>query len=74
MAENFSSRVPWGLEPSLKDKTNEVGIEFDKFIEGLKHNRTDEELAEDFAVSENLIAHLRSHFEHFGVNSVVGRD
>jgi len=68
------SRVPWGLQPSLKDKTNELGINFDKFIEAIKLNRSDSEMAEEFGVSERTIAHLREHFERYGLQSIVGRD
>lgn len=74
MANHFVSRVPWGLEPSLKDKTKEVGIDFDKFIEGLKNNLNDQEIAAELETSETMIANLREHFERFGVHSIVGRD
>jgi len=74
LTEDILSRVPWGMEPSLKDKTEEVGIDFDRFIEGMKMNRNNMELAKEFGVSEKLIGHLREHFEKIGVHSIVGRD
>ena len=72
--KNPVSKVPWGLQPSLKDKTNELGIDFDKFIESIKLNRSDSEMAEEFGVSKETIAHLREHFERYGLQSIVGRD
>ena len=74
MDDNFVSRVPWSLEPSLKEKTDELGIDFDRFIDGLKNNRTDTEMAEEFQVSQEAILALREHFVHLGIQSVVGRD
>lgn len=74
MAEDFVSRVPWSTEPSLKDKTEEVGIDFDQFIARLAENRSDMEMAEEFQVSEKTITHLREHFERLGLQSIMGQD
>lgn len=74
MREDYISRVPWSTEPSLKEKTEEVGIDFDKFIDGLSKNLSDTEMAKDFNVSSKLIAHLRQHFEQLGIHSVMGQD
>ena len=74
MDDNFVSRVPWGLEPSLKEKTDELGINFDRFIEDLKNNKTDNLMAQDFQVSTEAILALREHFERLGIQSIVGRD
>jgi DNA-directed RNA polymerase specialized sigma subunit len=74
MAEDFVSRVPWSAEPSLKEKTEEVGIDFDSFIAGLEANKTDTEMAEEFNVSTKTITHLREHFEHLGIHSIMGQD
>lgn len=68
------SRVPWSSEPSLKQMTREVGVDFDRFIENLKDNKTDAEMADEFAVSEKLIYHLREHFYTHGIGSIVGQD
>jgi len=72
--KNSLSRVPWSLQPSLRDKTNELEIDFDKFIENLKLNRSDSEMAKEFGVSKDVIAQLRQHFEKYGIQSIVGRD
>lgn len=74
MTEDFVSRVPWSTEPSLKEKTEEVGIDFDQFIARLAENRSDMEMAEEFQVSEKTIAHLREHFERLGLQSIMGQD
>jgi len=68
------SRVPWSSEPSLKEMADEVGVDFDRFIEDLKENKTDVEMAEEFDVSEKLIYHLREHFYSHGIGSIVGQD
>ncbi|MFZ5650500.1 MAG: helix-turn-helix domain-containing protein, partial [Bacillota bacterium] len=34
MEEYLRSRVPWSTEPSLKQKTDEAGVDFDRFIYG----------------------------------------
>lgn len=74
MDENFVSRVPWGLEPSLKEKTDELGVDFDRFIEGLKDNKGDSDMAREFNVSPEAIGQLRQHFERLGLQSIVGQD
>ena len=38
MADDFVSRVPWSLEPSLKEKATDVGVDFDRFIEVWRPN------------------------------------
>lgn len=74
MQEDFVSRVPWSAEPSLKQKTEDVGIDFDQFIGGLAQNRSDMEMAAEFKVSSKTISHLREHFERYGIHSIMGQD
>jgi len=71
---DYLSRVPWSSEPSLKEMTREAGIDFDRFIDRLKEDKTDVEMAKEFDVSEKLIKHLREHFYTHGIGSIVGRD
>lgn len=68
------SKVPWSSGPSLKEMAGEVGVDVDRFIDGIKDEKTDAEMAEDFDVSEKLIYHLRDHFYTHGVDSVLGQD
>ncbi|MDI6709625.1 MAG: helix-turn-helix domain-containing protein [Thermoanaerobacterales bacterium] len=68
------SRVPWSSQASLKLKTDEVGIDFDAFIEGLRGNRSDGDMAKQFNVPVAVISNLREQFIRFGVDSVQGRD
>lgn len=68
------SRVPWSTGPSLKQKTDELGIDFDSFIDGLKHNRSDMEMAAEFGVSEKAVKYLRDHFMSLGLGSIIGQD
>ncbi len=70
----FQSRVPWSSEPSLKEMTREVGVDFDRFIEGIKDEQSDSEMAQEFDVPEESIYHLRDHFYTHGVHSIVGQD
>lgn len=74
MEEYLRARVPWTTEPSLVTKTEEVGIDFDKFIEGLKNDKTDAEMAEEFGVTKKTISYLREHFMTHGVGSTMGQD
>lgn len=74
MEEYIRSRVPWSTEPSLKFKTEEVGINFDAFIDGLKRNKSDAEMAGEFDCTEKLIYYLRDHFMKHGVGSIMGQD
>lgn len=74
MEEYIRSRVPWSTEPSLKTKTKEVGIDFDAFIDRIKNNRSDTEIAEEFMVTEKTVAHLKDHFMRHGVGSIMGQD
>ena len=69
-----SSRAPWSTQPSLKEMANEVGIDFDRFIDGLAANRSDTELAAEFGVNSQVIYRLRDHFEHYGLHSIMGQD
>lgn len=70
----FQSRVPWSSEPSLKEMAHEVGVDFDRFIDGIKEEKTDAEMAREFDVPQNLIYHLREHFYTHGVHSIMGQD
>jgi len=74
MEEYIRSRVPWSTEPSLKTKTKEVGIDFDLFIDAIKNNKSDMEMAKEFGVNEKVIKHLKEHFFAHGVGSIMGQD
>ncbi|MCL6609988.1 MAG: helix-turn-helix domain-containing protein [Peptococcaceae bacterium] len=74
MEEYLRSRVPWSTGPSLKQKTDELGVDFDRFIEGLKCNLPDMEMAREFGVSEKAIKHLKDHFMTRGLGSIMGQD
>ncbi|MDN5293856.1 MAG: hypothetical protein PWQ91_1028 [Eubacteriales bacterium] len=74
MEEDFISRVPWSVRPSLKAMTEEVGVDFNRFLEGLKNNRSDAEMAAEFGVTEKTISYLRDHFYRYGLGSIMGQD
>lgn len=68
------SRVPWEAGPNLKEMTDEIGIDFDRFIEDIGANKTDMEMASEFGVTEKAVANLREHFYRKGLGSVMGQD
>ncbi|ABO50428.1 conserved hypothetical protein [Desulforamulus reducens MI-1] len=74
MEEYLRSRVPWSTEPSLETKAKEVGVDFDTLIEGIKNNKSDEELAEEFDVTPKCIGYLKEHFWTHGIGSIMGQD
>ncbi len=74
-SDEYTTRgAPWGRLPSLKEMTTEVGIKFEEFISSLDHQETDEEIARKFNVPVETITHLRDHFDHYGVDSMMGMD
>ncbi|KAB2954675.1 helix-turn-helix domain-containing protein [Heliorestis acidaminivorans] len=54
--------------------TNEVGIDFDNFIDGIAKDRSDTEMAEEFGVTPKTIGHLKNHFWRYGINDIQGQD
>lgn len=74
MEEYIRSRVPWSTEPSLQSKAEEVGVNFDAFIDGLKNNKTDQEMGKEFGVTPKTIGYLREHFMTKGIGSIMGQD
>lgn len=68
------ARVPWSTQPSLKLKCDEVGVDFDRFIEDLRLDWSDEDIAHEFDVPVGTIMNLREHFMRFGIDSVQGQD
>mgnify|MGYP000987591503 FL=1 len=68
------SRVPWSSEPSLKEMAQEVGIDFDRLIEGFEEKKADREISEEMGVNEKVIGWLRERFNTRGVHSIVGQD
>jgi hypothetical protein len=65
---------PWSSQISLKEMVEDVGINFDKFIDYLAGGKTDEEIAAETGVSVKSIGQFREHFEQYGIDSVMGQD
>lgn len=63
---------PWDLQPSLKQKAEEIGVDVDKLIDGFKNEKSDQEIAEQFGVTAKAINYLRDDFEKFGLHSMQG--
>lgn len=71
--QSYFDFAPWSMDSSLKEKTGEVGVNYDAFIEGLRNNQGDMEMAKEFAVPEGTIRNLRKQFEsEIGLNSIMG--
>ncbi|WP_418792441.1 helix-turn-helix domain-containing protein [Phosphitispora sp. TUW77] len=68
------SRVPWEAGPNLKELTDEVGIDMDRFVESIGANKTDVEMASEFGVSQKTIQALKEHFYSRGIGSTIGQD
>lgn len=68
------TRVPWEAGPNLKEMTDEVGIDMDRFVEAIGANKTDVEMAAEFGVSEKTVAALKDHFYRKGLGTTVGQD
>lgn len=65
---------PWSLQPSLKAMVEDVGIDFDVFLEELGDGKTDEEIAVKAGVTPKVISYFREHFERYGIDSILGQD
>jgi uncharacterized protein YerC len=65
---------PWSSQISLKEMIEDVGINFDKFIDFLADGKTDEEIASETGVSAKSIGQFRKHFEQYGIDSIMGQD
>ncbi|MCF8012368.1 MAG: helix-turn-helix domain-containing protein [Clostridiales bacterium] len=74
MRKSTRSRVPWSAEPSLERMTEEIGVNFNEFVDAVKNKKSDAEMANEFNVSEKTITNLREHFMHKGVGSIMGQD
>lgn len=68
------SRVPWEAGPNLKEMTDEVGIDMDRFVDAIGADRSDMEMAEEFGVSEKTVARLKEQFWRKGLGTTVAQD
>lgn len=64
--------APWGMEPSLEAMCEEAGVDFEQFLDSVKQNKSDTDMADAFGVKELTIFSLRDHFERHGIDSVAG--
>jgi hypothetical protein len=65
---------PWSRMPSLKEMTEEIGIDFDEFVSSIQNGSTVEEMSEKFHIGEAAVKSLQDHFLQYGISSVVGGD
>ncbi|MGE5371100.1 MAG: helix-turn-helix domain-containing protein [Solirubrobacterales bacterium] len=65
---------PYTNEPSLREMTRELEIDFDDFIKSMGQNVEVQTMAERYGISEATMQSLADHFLHHGINTVVGGD
>jgi len=53
---------PWSVEPSMRFVCDEAGIDYHRFIAGLRDDKSDMEMAREFNVPEKTIQNLRERF------------
>lgn len=53
---------PWGVEPSMKFVCDEVGIDYDQFVENLNSNKSNMEMAQELQVNEKTVGYLKDRF------------
>ncbi len=68
------SRVPWETGPSLKEMTDEVGIDLNRFVEAVGADKSDTEMAAEFGVGEKTVTCLKEQFYRKGLGTTVGQD
>jgi len=67
---------PWSIIDSMHFVCDEVGIDYNQFINGLRDDKSDMEMAREFAVSEKTIQNLRERFysEDVPITGNYGQD
>ncbi|HEX3012293.1 MAG TPA: helix-turn-helix transcriptional regulator [Syntrophomonadaceae bacterium] len=76
MDDNYGqgSFPPWSRIPSLKEMTDEAGVDHDHFIALIELGYTTGQMAENLQISESTVSQLKEHFFKFGISSVIGGD
>lgn len=74
MTDINRSRVPWEAGPNLKELTDEVGIDMDRFVEAIAADKSTDEMAAEFGVGVKTITALKEYFFHKGVVTTIGQD
>lgn len=74
MSNDSWARVPWNAGLSLKDVAQDLNINYNDFIDQLKENKNDKDIADNLKVAEEIVYHLRQQFERFGLDSIQGQD
>lgn len=74
-SDEYSTKgAPWGYRESLKEMCNELGMDFDQYIDKLDREWSDEEIAAEFDIPVKSASYLREHFMKYGIDSVMGQD
>ncbi len=74
VVDDFASRIPICPELSLKEKSTEENVDYNEFLNHLKNQKSDQEMADELGITPKTAEHLRKHFETVGVHSLLGQD
>ena len=64
---------PWGWQPSLEYMAREAGVDFNRFMDLVREQATDEKMSAILGVSPRIVRSLKEHFASFGLDSVHGQ-
>lgn len=53
---------PWSVDDSMHAVCDEAGIDYNRFIAGLRDNKSDTEMAKELGVSDKVIRNLTERF------------
>lgn len=65
---------PWSRMPSLKEMSEEVGIDFDDLVKAIRTEMSPSEMSQRFDISEELASNFTEHFFRYGIGSVMSGD
>jgi hypothetical protein len=65
---------PWSRIPGLNEMCEEVGVDFDSFVEDLKTGANLDDMVIKYGVSMETMSLLQKHFMKYGLSSVMGGD
>lgn len=53
---------PWGKEPSMKIVCEDLGVDYNQFINALKEDKSDINMANELGVKKEVVESLRKRF------------
>jgi len=65
---------PWSMRPSLKEMTEELGIDHDALVSCFQKDCSNQDIAVRFGINPETAERLRDHFLRYGIGSIMGGD